>query len=51
MMLAVICGHLKVAEILLAHGANIQCEDEEGKTPLDYAETESMKLLLRKSMQ
>ena len=30
-------GHKEIAELLIASGANVNANDEDGKTPLDYA--------------
>jgi ankyrin repeat protein len=40
-------GHVEVVKVLLVNGADKTLKDNEGKTPLDYAEKESVKALLR----
>jgi ankyrin repeat protein len=41
-------GGKEVVKLLLAKDAEVNLEDRKGKTPLDYAETEEMKELLRR---
>ena len=36
---AAIYGHVKVADVLLAHGANVNAKDNTGKTALDMAQS------------
>jgi len=41
-------GHLAAAKVLLKNGADRTAKDKSGKSPLDLAGTEAMKVLLRK---
>ena len=43
---AVAAGDLEKAENLISEGADVNAEDEFGRTPLDYAESKSMEKLL-----
>lgn len=40
--------NLRAAELLIREGARIMARDEQGRTPLDYAESASMIQLLKK---
>ncbi|MBD0287928.1 MAG: ankyrin repeat domain-containing protein, partial [Flavisolibacter sp.] len=46
-------GHLKIAELLLQHGADVTIRDARGKSPLDHAviqENEKMVMLLEQAL-
>ena len=42
---AAFTGHMEVVELLLANGANMNAKNEDGDTPLVYAEGEIADLL------
>ncbi|HEO65790.1 MAG TPA: ankyrin repeat domain-containing protein, partial [Spirochaetes bacterium] len=42
-------NYLKVVQILLVKGVNVNTKDRSGYTPLDYAFSDKMKKLLKKA--